>query len=307
MRRTILVLAALATAATTTTSAYAAPPAPAPLPLPPGQAEGLAPGPGGTVYVGSIPTGAVFQADLRTGEVRTVVPATEGGQTTGLKADRLGRLWTAGGDRGDARVYDATTGEALATLELGGGFVNDVVLTRKAAYFTDSLRAFVYRVPIGPRGQIGDPAAVPITGDLVYRDDLTVPFNVNGVEATPNGSRLLLVQSNTGQLFSADPRTGITTEVDLGGEVLVGGNGLVLRGRTLYVSTNPSAGAPGRTAVVRLSADVTSGSVVGSVDEPGLDTPTTLALAGGTLVAVDLLDPSAETDPVYTLVEVPTR
>jgi hypothetical protein len=37
------------------------------------------------------------------------------------------------------------------------GFVNDVVLTRGAAYFTDSLVQQLYRVRIGRRGRLGEP------------------------------------------------------------------------------------------------------------------------------------------------------
>ena len=89
-------------------------------------------------------------------------------------------------------------------------FVNDVVVTKRAAWFTDSQRPFLYKVPIGPNGQIGTPVAVPLTGDIVYQSG----FNVNGIDATPNGRTLVIVQSGTGRLFTVSP-TGMTRAIAL--------------------------------------------------------------------------------------------
>ena len=48
-----------------------------------------------------------------------------------------------------------------------------------------------------------------------------------------------MVQSNTGLLFTrVRARTGVTTQVDLGGASLTNGDGLLRRGRTLYVVRN---------------------------------------------------------------------
>ena len=44
---------------------------------------------------------------------------------------------------------------------------------------------------------------LPLTGDLVFQDG----FNVNGIERTPDGTGLLVVQTNTGLLFRVDPVT----------------------------------------------------------------------------------------------------
>ncbi len=67
---------------------------------------------------------------------------------------------------------------------------------------------------------------IPLTGDIAY----TTGINVNGIEQTPDGKGLLLVQSNTGKLFRADPKTGVTKQVDLGTELLTNGDGLLLEG-----------------------------------------------------------------------------
>ncbi|MFD2350959.1 hypothetical protein ACFSTC_18960 [Nonomuraea ferruginea] len=87
------------------------------------------------------------------------------------------------------------------------------------------------------------------------------------------------MQSNTGKLFKADPRSGVTTEVDLGGESLANGDGLLLRGRTLYVVQNRL----NTVAVVRMSADGSSGRVVDRLTDDRFDVPTTVAAFGGRL------------------------
>jgi hypothetical protein len=62
--------------------------------------------------------------------------------------------------------------------------VNDVVVTRDGAYFTDSLKPFLYRVPIAPSGTLRMTSqALPLVGDVIYEPG----FNVNGIDATPNG------------------------------------------------------------------------------------------------------------------------
>src|SRR5215210_3478132 len=68
------------------------------IPLPDGfQPEGIAIGAGTTFYVGSIPTGAIYRGDLRTGEGEVLVPAQAGRRSIGLKYDdRTGLLFVAG-------------------------------------------------------------------------------------------------------------------------------------------------------------------------------------------------------------------
>ena len=96
-----------------------------------------------------------------------------------------------------------------------------------------------------------------------------------------------MAQSNTGKLFRVDPDTGIAEEVDLGGELLPGPDGLELRGNTLYVVGG------GVVTVVRLGARLASGVVLGDITDPGepnnplLDVPTTATVAAGRLWVVN--------------------
>jgi sugar lactone lactonase YvrE len=245
------------------------------------QPEGIAIGKGPTAYVGSIPTGRIWQADLRTGNGFELVP-NRGRRAIGVEFDRLGRLFVAGGPTGDGYVYDARTGADIAQFNFtdATSFVNDVVVTRRAAWFTDSSRPFLYKVRIGRHGRLGPATAIPLTGDIVYAPP--PQFNANGIDATPNGKKLIIAQSNTGKLFTVDKR-GVTDEIDLGGAT-VAGDGILLHGRTLYVVTRtPSS----QVVVIRLSRDLSSGRIVRSITHPDFRGTTTVDRFGAHLYVVN--------------------
>ena len=237
---------------------------------------------GSTFYVGSIPTGAIYRGSLRSGRGAILVPGGAGKAAIGVEVNR-GRLFVAGGPTGKAFVYSARTGRELAAYQLTSAetFVNDVVVTRSAAWFTGSVNQVLYRIALGPGGRPGEPSGVqtvPLTGDLVYEDG----FNVNGIDATRNGRTLVLVQSNTGKLFTATPG-GVTRELDLGGGSVPNGDGILLDGRRLYVVQNRD------NKIARIAVDRTlrSGRILGYLTDPDFDVPTTIDDHGKRLYAVN--------------------
>jgi sugar lactone lactonase YvrE len=285
MTRILLVLtAALAlvgSAVAATNQAF-----PSRIDLPDGfQPEGIATA-GEQFYVGSIPTGDVYRGSLRTGQGSVLVDAPADRQSIGMKVDR-GRLFVAGGPTGDAYVYNARTGATIATYELptsGATFVNDVVVTKRAAWFTDSQRAALYRLPLGPNGRPGAASSVTtvqLTGDYQH-----VPgaFNVNGIDAAPNGKTLVIVQSSMGRLFTVTPN-GVTRAISLApqGESVPNGDGILLDGRTLYVVQNQL----NRIAKINLAPNLRSGRVVTRITSPDFSVPTTIAELGRRLYAVN--------------------
>lgn len=286
---------------------------PAIIDLPNGfQPEGVATAGGSRFFVGSLADGAIFEGNLITGQGRILVPGEAGRIAVGLEVDRRNRIFVAGGTNGDARVYDAATGAELASYQFtpaGSGFVNDAVVTRDAAYFTDSFQPNLYVVPIGPDGSLGDQASVqvlPLSGDFVQTcDGGAIPpcpgvFNANGIEAAPDG-RLLVVQSNTGLLHSVDAVTGQTRIVDLGGDS-VNGDGLLLRGLTLYAVE----GGLNRVAVVRFDGSFAAGTVIRTITDPALDVPTTVTAFGSFLYAVNArFGTPPQADTPYQLVRLP--
>jgi sugar lactone lactonase YvrE len=187
---------------------------------------------------------------------------------------------------GQAYVYDARTGADLASYQLAPKgvptFINDVVVTGKAAWFTDSLNQQLYAVPFGRHGRLPGQDAVrtlPLTGDLVFQTG----FNLNGIAAAKGGRVLVVVQSNTGKLFTVSPRSGNTREIDLGGAMVTNGDGLLLRGRTLFVVRNQL----NLIAVVQLNRSLSRGRVVAQLTDPDFDVPTTITFAAGRLYAVN--------------------
>lgn len=294
MKRGTLLIAWLAVAATVVAAPLgAAGRFPERIALPDGfQPEGIAIGKRGTFYVGSIPTGAIYRGSLKTGQGAILNPGGTGRAAIGVELDHRGRLFVAGGPTGKGFVYSARSGRLLATYQLTtetATFVNDVVVARGGAYFTDSRRPFLYRVPIGRRGSLGPAQAIPLTGDLVYE----AGFNANGIDATPDGKTLLIVQSNTGEVFRSD-RRGRTDEIELD-EPVTNGDGLLLDGRTLYVVQNRD----NKVAVVRLARRLASGTVTEHLTDPDFDVPTTIDEFGERLYAVNArftTTPTATTD-----------
>jgi sugar lactone lactonase YvrE len=244
--------------------------------------EGIEVGRGTTFYVGSVATGAIYRGNLRTGNGAILTPGETGKAATGIELDRFNRLFVAGAGTGKAYVYNARTGAPIQpafTLASAPTFINDVVVTRNAAYFTDSQKAVLYRIPIGSGGALGTVQTIPIGGDFV----LAPGFNLNGIDATANGKTLIAVQSNTGKLFRIDPATGVARAISLGGESVPNGDGILLTGKTLYVVQNQN----NVVAVISLSANLASGHVVTRLSDPGFSVPTTIDDHGRRLYAVN--------------------
>jgi sugar lactone lactonase YvrE len=235
---------------------------------------------GTTFYVGSISTGAIYRGDLRTGEGAVFIPGAEGRVAIGVEYDH-GRLFVAGGPTGRGFVYGARSGDLLANHQFTtetDTFVNDAAVARGGAYFTDSRRPFLYRVGDGTHGSSDGVTAIPLSGDIQYMTGT----NANGIEATPDGGTLIIVQSNLGKLFRVDPKTGVTREIALN-ETVVNGDGILLDGRTLYVVQNRL----NVVAVVRLDHGLRSGTVVEHLIDPDFDVPTTIDELGHRLYAVN--------------------
>jgi len=233
-----------------------------------------------------------------------LVPAQSGRVSVGLSFDeRSGFLFVAGGPTGQAYVYNTRSGAEAGFYQLTGigSFINDVIVTRQAAYFTNSSVAEIYRLPLGPRGALPDPNQVetmPLGGDWVQ----TPGFNANGIEALPDGSALIVVKSNSGELYRVDPHTGVANQIDLGDGSVPAGDGLLLLGSTLYVVQNRL----NQVAVVELSTDLDTGEIVDLLTDKDFRVPTTVALFGDALYLPNArfdITPTPETE--FEVVRLP--
>lgn len=283
-------------------------PFPEVIPLPDGfQPEGIAAGTGTTFYVGSIPTGAVYRGDVQTGEGDILVPAQEGRSAIGLKFDeRTGLLFVAGGATGYAYIYNAETGGNVAAIQLETrpSFINDVVITEDAAYFTNSSQRFLYRVPLKENGDLPEMPtveAIRLRGEYKFKP---AEFNANGIAATPNGKWLIIVNTWEGALYRVDPRTGVATRINLRRGAVPNGDGLLLQGENLYVVQN----FLNQIAVVELNDRLTAGEIERTITNPLFRIPTTVARFDSTLCVVNSrfdTPPTPETE--YEVVCVPKR
>jgi sugar lactone lactonase YvrE len=298
MTKLLALFAAVATVLAASASASTNASFPKRVDLPDGfQPEGIATA-GERFFTGSLATGEVYSGSLRTGKGSQLVPPQAGRIAVGLKEDR-GRVFVAGGRNGNAFAYDAKTGGNLVSYQFsssGDSFINDVVVTKNAAWFTDSSKPVLYRVPLGPGGRPGAPTSfrtVELGGDYKQASG----FNVNGIDATANGKTLVIVQSSTGKLYTVTPAGVARTIVLAGGESVPNGDGILLDGKTLYVAQNQL----NVIAKIALASNLRSGRVVRRSGKPQLDfdIPTTLAEQGARLYAVNArfnTTPSPTTD-----------
>src|SRR4029453_1561187 len=186
--------------------------------------EGIAIGKGHNFYVGSIPTGAIWGG-----------PENGGGgdqQRGGHRAlfDRgrvpprapVRRRWR---DRQGLRLQRAHRRSARHVHVLHAHRSGTDVRERRRGRAGRRLLhrldpAVLYRVS---GGQV---TAIPLTGAIIYGPG----NNANGIDTTPNGKTLIIVQTNVGKLFTVNRRTGVTREIVLN-EPVTNGDAILLDGR----------------------------------------------------------------------------
>lgn len=248
--------------------------------------EGIVVGKGSNFYAGSLVDGRLFHGDVRSGQQLGQSDPVPGQLAVGLAFDeRTNLVYSAGGPGamgGKVAIFDGRSLDLVhnITLSPAAGFVNDVIITREAAYLTDSFAPVLYRLGLDPNG-------LPDPGDVstLFLDGFgtTQGFNANGIVATSDDRWLLVVNSSSGLLYRVDPATGVSEVVDLGSENALSGDGMVLDGTTLYVVQN----AFQQVAVFQMRDDFSTGHLLKIIDLPESETPTTADLFGSGLYIVD--------------------
>jgi len=245
-------------------------------------AEGIARGEGTTFFAGDLFRGDIYRGDVSAGRAALFIDAPAGRLAIGMKVDLAHRLlFVAGGFTGQAYVYDARTGHDVAVLQLAdpnlGVAVNDVALTRGAAWFTDSFHPRLFRVPISADGSIGTPSTLVVTGPAAH---LSGAFNLNGIAATPDGRTLIVAHSGDGTLYTVNPATGASAAI--AGANTPNVDGILLEAGRLWAIENSN-----RVAVLRLSPDLSSATVERTITNPAFQTTATGALFGNRLGVVN--------------------
>jgi Cu-Zn family superoxide dismutase len=238
----------------------------------------------GDFFVSSTSDGTIFRGNVAGGAARPFLAGGADDRTTaiGLKVDE-GRLYVAGGGTGRLWIYDTNSRNLIARFETARRptFINDVAVgPAGTAYFTDSQSPVLYRVFTDGSGQLAFEEWLDFTGTpLVYQQG----FNANGITISSDGKFLIVVQSNTGKLFRIEIANKAVREINLGGETVTNGDGILLDVRTLYVARNRN----GEIVKIQLAEDLGSGVVVGRTVDPSLAYPTTIAKAGERLLVVN--------------------
>jgi sugar lactone lactonase YvrE len=255
--------------------------------------EGIAYDPAANAfYTASAVTGTLVRVNAKTKASEVVAAAgvlVPGGLTTtfpavlGMKVDSQSRLWIAGGRSGKIFIVDTRSGKVQAQLDVPEptkSLINDVTLIGTTAYFTDTRVPTLWRVEAkGDKIGALEPWLNFTDTPLQYFDGA----NLNGITATPNGQTLIVVQMGKGLLYKIDVKTKVVTPIDTSGADLTGADGLVLDGSTLYVVRQTAV----EIATVKLSQDLSKGTVVARFKDPALAWPATAAKVGDRLLVVN--------------------
>jgi sugar lactone lactonase YvrE len=243
-------------------------------------AEGIAAGRGSTFYAGDLFGGDIFRGDARRGTAELFIDAPAGRTAIGMNTDlRHDLLFVAGGFNGQAYVYNIRTGKTVAVYQFAepdAGMVNDVKVTHDGAWFTDSLQAKLYFVPVSHTGRLGAFRTLTLTGPA---GDTSGDFNNNGITTAPDGKTLIVAHTTRGELNKVNPRTGASETIQ--GVSVPGADGIVRDGRTIWVVHSNQVSRIG------LNQDTSAGTLEKVITSTNFQTPTTAAKFGDRLAVVN--------------------
>jgi sugar lactone lactonase YvrE len=244
-------------------------------------AEGIAAGRGPTFYAGDLLLGDIFRGDIRRGTAELFIDAPDGRNALGMAADlRHGLLFVAGGFTGQGYVYDLRTGATVASYQFAtppATVINDVAVTRRGAWFTDSLQGQLYFVPVSRAGVPGPSQTLALSGPAA---DTSGEFNLNGIQAARGGKTLIVAHSTNGELYTVDPTSGASATI--AGVSVPNVDGIVLEGRRLWAVQNTN-----QVTRIRLSRQLRSGVVDKVITSELFQTPATAARFGRRLAVVN--------------------
>jgi len=248
-------------------------------PDPAANPEGIAVGKHGTFYVSITGDGAIYSGSLGSDTVTPFIPGSAGDSSVGIKVHK-GKLYVAGGGTGMIKVYDLTTKALVASFDTGlGGFLNDLIVTRRGDVFvTDSFRPTLWHVTAAQvAAGSGTPQGLDLSGSISFEGNGA--FNLNGI-VQKDKRRLIVVQTNTGQLWRIDlsrKLDAIKKIVEIKGVSVPGGDGMILdRGRLVVVQGGP----PAQLNFVKLKHGARKGKSQGTQTSANLHGPSTIARDG---------------------------
>src|SRR6266550_1876157 len=160
----------------------------------------------------------------------------------------------------------------------GPTIINDVIVAGGAAWFTDSAQPNLYRVPFGANGSVGASTTLVVSGPAAH---LSGAFNMNGIDATPDGKTLFVAHSGDGTIYRVDPGTGVS--LPIAGADVPNVDGILFEADRMWAVQNFS----NQVTALRLSPDLSSATVEGVITSPHFEIPTTVARDGSRLAVVN--------------------
>jgi Cu-Zn family superoxide dismutase len=245
--------------------------------------EGVAAGSGGAFYVGATGDGTIYRGTVDNPTATEFITGATGKSAVGMKVAG-GRLYVAGGSTGKITVYDLGTRQQVASFDTGtGGFLNDLVVTRRGVYVTDSMRPIIWHVTAAQvNAGSGTPDQIAVSPEIAYGSG----FNLNGIVARGAGRQLIVVQTNTGKLFRIDLGASASTSrriQQIDAPALAGGDGLLLdRGKLVVVQGSPAA-----LRFLKLDGGASTARLVDTRTDPTLRGPSTVARVRKLLLVVN--------------------
>ncbi len=256
---------------------------PAPVIVLPGasSAEGIAGGRGATFFAGDLFRGDIFRGDFQRGTAELFIDVPDGRNAVGMALDPARRLlFVAGGFTGQAYVYDTRTRATVASYQFGdpqASVINDVAVTKRGAWFTDSKQAKLFFVPMSRAGELRPFRTLALSGPAA---DTSGEFNLNGIRAPADGKTLIVAQSANGTLHTVDTRTGESATI--AGISVPSVDGIVLQGRRLWAVQNSN-----QVTRIRLSPRLRSGVVERIITSERFQVPASATRHGRWLAVVN--------------------
>lgn len=245
-------------------------------------AEGIAKGNGNTFYAGDLFAGDIFKGNVKDKTAELFIDVPAGRQAVGMAFDkRHDLLFVAGGFTGQAYAYDTKTKETVATYQFAAAdnaLINDVAITRTGAWFTNTAAPKLYFVPIDGYGDLGEFTTLNLTGPAA---DIVGQFNLNGIQATSDGKKLIVGHTGKGELYTVDPVSGASALI--AGISVPNNDGIVLDGHRIWVVQNFS----NQVTRFKLNDDFTAGELKKTITSGLFQIPATAALFGDILAVVN--------------------
>lgn len=262
--------------------------------------EGVLTAPNGDLFVTGFGNGSILRVVAAEGDRVEVFKASgEDGLSSavGMNLDEArGRLWVSNFSfdtfTSNLKVFDATTGDLIATVEPTGDgipeaqFFNEVAIDDDGrVYVSDTLTPTVWT------------ASPELDGVTVFASDPLLanldekPFGLNGLTLTPGGDYLVAsvmdrITQGDGRLVRIEVATGEVTDIALSGDTAIfgGGDGILFHGdELLMVNVTP----PASIVSASFSSDFSSATLTArSAFDEHFDRPTAPAIRGDRLWVV---------------------